>query len=329
MDSCEIVRRTIEFGDPPRVPFFQHEIEDLPDDICDCWEMDRAKNGWFFDNPAEDDWGCGWLASEVPNMGQVVHHPVASWDRLDRFIPPDPKDSFYYERLEQEMAAASDRYVVILCHFNLIDRLFMLHEPSRTLMDFYLEPERIEKLLDMILEFKLNMFRELQRRFGGRVHALFLTDDWGTQDNTFIGADLFEFFFLERYRQMVQEVHRNGWHFWLHSCGRINNFIPHFLDVGVDVLNMQQPLVNGIREIGESFAGKVCFLATADIQHTLTSNDPLRIRGEVQQLMSSWATTSGGVIAFRYNEPQSLGVSSDMTEVMLREFAEGSPYGSR
>ena len=79
MQSREIVRRTIEFKNPSRLPFFQHAIADVPDDVCDTWEMDRARNGWFFDTPGMDDWGCGWTVTDVKNMGQVVEHPLGGF----------------------------------------------------------------------------------------------------------------------------------------------------------------------------------------------------------------------------------------------------------
>ena len=322
MMSREIVRRAIELKKPPRLPFFQHEVEDLPDDVCDCWEMDRAEKGWFFDHAADDDWGCGWMVTDQKNMGQVVHHPLDDWGKLAGYRPPDPKNPFYYERIEEALAEAGDRYVVITSHFNLIERLHMLRGFVRTLEDFYLNPEKIEKVLDLILEFKLAQFDELHRRFGDRVDGLFLTDDWGTQEGTFISPALFESFFLERYRRMVQAVHGHGWHFILHSCGKVNEFVPYFIDAGVDVLNMQQPQVYGIEEIGRRFAGKVCFLTTADIQMTLPAGDPERIRAEVRELVENWSTPDGGFIVFNYGDPESLAVNPEMTEVMFRAFAE-------
>ena len=107
MNSRELVRRAIEFEKPERLPFWQHVFDDIPDDVCDCWEMDRGRNGWFFDNPVTDDWGCGWEKTEQKNMGQVVHHPLADWAALDTYVPPDPKDPFYFDRLEDELRAAS------------------------------------------------------------------------------------------------------------------------------------------------------------------------------------------------------------------------------
>ena len=59
--------------------------------------MDRQQAGWVFDTPGPDDWGCGWAATDVKNIGQVVEHPLKKWPDLDRYRPPDPRNPFYYE----------------------------------------------------------------------------------------------------------------------------------------------------------------------------------------------------------------------------------------
>ncbi|MCC7263167.1 MAG: hypothetical protein IT369_11680, partial [Candidatus Latescibacteria bacterium] len=126
MERREIVRRAIEFETPPRLPFFlggswsdklSAVIQDFPNDVCDCWEMDRQEKGWFFDNPAPDDWGCHWKKTEIKNMGQVVGHPLEDWHALSSFRPPDPRNPFYFARIEEGIKDARDRYVVITSHF--------------------------------------------------------------------------------------------------------------------------------------------------------------------------------------------------------------------
>jgi uroporphyrinogen decarboxylase len=321
MERREIVRRAIEFGTPPRLPFWQNVLAEVPNDVCDCWEMDRAKRGWFFDHAAEDDWGCGWaVTATAKNMGQVVSHPLADWTKLDGYRPPNPRDPFYFERIGDTIAQAGDRYVTVACHFNLMERLHMLHGFSQTLADFYGEPAKIERVLDMILEFKLGLFDELNRRYGDRVDGIFFTDDWGTQQGTFISGRMFEDFFLKRYRALADAVHGYGWHFMLHSCGKVNAFIPYFLEAGFDVLNLQQPRAYGIAEIGRRFAGKVCFLTTADIQATMPGGDLEKIRAEVCELVENWATPKGGFIVFNYGFDEAIGTTRQATEAMFREF---------
>ena len=320
MDRREIVRRAIEFDRPPRLPFWQHQVAGIPDDVRDCWEMDRQAAGWFFDHAAPDDWGCLWSVTEQKNMGQVTGHPLADWARLDHYRPPDPREPYYYARLEAEMADAADRYVAVTSHFNLIERLHMLHGFRATLEDFYLEPAKIERVLDMILDFKLAQFAELHRRFGDRVHGLFLTDDWGSQEGAFISPAMFRAFFAGRYRQLAEAIHGYGWHFFLHSCGRINDLVPILIEAGVDVLNMQQPQAYDLVAFGHRFAGQVAFLTTADIQATLPTGNAELVRAEVRELVAHWSTPQGGFIVFNYGDPAALAVRPEMTEVMFREF---------
>ncbi|MFH1008181.1 MAG: uroporphyrinogen decarboxylase family protein [Candidatus Latescibacterota bacterium] len=335
MDGREIVRRAIAFDTPPRLPFFlggswsdklSAVIRDFPNDVCDCWEMDRQESGWYFDNPVRDDWGCQWRRTDVNNMGQVVGHPLADWSALSSFCPPNPKNPFYFARIEDGIKHAKERYVVLTSHFNLFERLHMLHGFSRTLEDFYLEPEKIHQLLDMILAYKIAHLEEAARSFGDRVHGIFLTDDWGTQTNTFVSTAIFEAFFSGRYRQLFDAIHSHGWHVILHSCGRVNHFVPLFIDVGVDVLNMQQPQAYGLREFGEQFAGKVCFLTTVDIQATLPKEDPDAVRAEARELVQNWSKPEGGFIVFNYGDSEGIGVTDAIAEVMFREFYDLREY---
>ena len=322
MRSEEIVRRAIEFSSPPRLPFFQHVVPDAPDDVWDIWEMDRAEAGWFFDTPGMDDWGCCWSVTECKNMGQVVEHPLADFSALEHYRPPNPRNPFYFQRVEPLLNQANHRYLVVTSHFNLIERLHMLRGFAAALEDLYLEPRRTEQLLDSILEFKCAQLFELHRRFGNAVHGIFLTDDWGTQQGLFIGLDLFDQFFAPRYRILFDTIHGFGWHVILHSCGKINALVPRLIELGVDVLNMQQPNAYGLVEFGEQFKGKVCFLTTVDIQTTLPQGNEAEIRREARKLVQHWSTPQGGFIVFNYGDPEALGIRPELSIIMFDEFTK-------
>ncbi len=320
MSSEELVRKAIEFNCPERLPFFQHEHADIPDDVLDIWEMDRAQSGWFFDDPRPDDWGCVWKATDIKSMGQVVGHPLADWSALKTYRPPDHRNPYYFERVAEELRNAGGRYVVVTSHFNLIERLHMLRGFEQTMQDFYLAPEKIEKTLDLILEHKIGLFRELYRRFGGRIHGLFLSDDWGTQQGTYVSPETFAAFFLDRYTTMFSEIHALGYHAILHSCGKVNDFVPFFIEAGADVLNMQQPRAYGIEEIGRLYAGKICFLTTVDIQSTLPRGIDREIIDEAELLVKSWSTPEGGFIVFNYGDPAAINVRPEISRVMFAAF---------
>jgi len=326
MNSIEIVRRAIEFDCPPRLPFWQEGVADVPDDIWSIWEMDRAEAGWFFGEGGMDDWGCRWDITEVKNMGQVAEHPLSNWSTLDTYRPPNPRNPYYFERIEPLLEQARDRYVVLTTHFNLIERLYMLRGFAATMEDFYLNPHRVHQVLDMILEFKIELLDELHRRFGDRVNGIFMTDDWGTQRGTFVSKEIFEQFYPERYRKLFDAIHKHGWHVILHSCGRVNDFVPRFIDMGADVLNLAQPQAYGLVAFGEQFRGKICFLTTADIQSTLPRGIEEEVREEVRQLVRHWSTPEGGMIVFNYGDPSAVAVKPEIADIMADEFVKQMHY---
>jgi len=221
---------------------------------------------------------------------------------------------------------AGDRYVALTAHSLLFSRLHKLRGFTETLEDFYLEPEKVGRVLDMIVDFKVQQCIELHRRFGDRIDGLFVADDWGTQERTFVGPNILQDFFAPRYKTIFDAIHDCGWHVILHSCGRINAFVPTFIELGVDVLNMQQSQSYGVVEFGEQFRGRVCFLATVDIQTTLPRGDEQEIRDEARLLVRHWSTPAGGMIAFDYGAWEAVGVKPEAPRIMFDEFARLSRF---
>ena len=273
-----------------------------------------------------DDWGCGWATTAVKNIGQVSEYPLTEWSALERYRPPNPCNPFYYERLDPLLRAACDRYVCLTAHSLLFSRLHKLRGFTATMEDFYLEPERVHRVLDMIVDFKVRQCEELHRRFGDRIHSLFMTDDWGTQEGTFVSRKIFQEFFASRYKQIFDAIHGFGWHAILHSCGKVNQFVPLFLEAGADVLNLQQSRNYGLVEFGQQYRGKVCFLATVDIQSTLPRGIEAEVRQEARLLIENWGTAEGGFIAFDYGAWEAAGVRPEVPRVMFDEFARLMHY---
>ena len=73
------------------------------------------------------------------------------------------------------------------------------------------------------------------------VSAMFLTDDWGSQDALMISPAMWRRHFKEYYRRIFAEVHRWGKDVMFHSCGNVASIIPDLIEVGVDVLDPLQP----------------------------------------------------------------------------------------
>jgi len=318
MSSYEVVRRAVAFGGPERLPV-RFGTLGLSDTHSVNWN--QIGTGDHSLRETLDEWGCTWVRSETANMGQMKGHPLADWASLDHFRWPDPDDPAFYAGMAARFAGADDKYVMTGIFMLLFERMHALHGFENTLRDFYGEPERIEALADRIVAFDLGVIENIGRRFPGQIHGLGFTDDWGAERAGFISPKLFDAFFKPRYKRLFDAMHAQGWHVWMHSCGKVDAYIDSLIEAGVNVLNLQQPRVFGdLAEFGRRFAGRVCLESLCDIQHTLPFASDDAIRAEARLLVEHWGTPAGGFVLSDYGDGQAIGVPLEKKQVMLDAF---------
>jgi uroporphyrinogen decarboxylase len=321
--SYDVVRKAIEFDRPDRLPV---RFDSLG--ISDVHSVGWSQIGTGDHELPQtvDEWGCLWQRSETKNMGQVKGYPLISWDNLDSYCWPDPDNPLFYAQMEQKFKNSTDKYICTGIFMLLFERMHALHGFENTLADLLLEREKIEFLADKIVEFDLGIIANISSRFQNQIHGFSFTDDWGTQNNLFIKPQLWDAFFKVRYKIIFDAIHAAGWHVWMHSCGMVTPIIGGLIEIGVNVINLQQPRALGIEIVGEKFAGRVCFESLCDIQHTLPFADENEIAEEAALLLQSWGTPDGGFILSDYGDGRAIGVPIDKKMHMLSAFNTLDPY---
>jgi hypothetical protein len=322
MTEYEIIRRAIEFDSPPRIG--------IRFDECGVNDIYTVAFGFGSDydtsNPDMDEWGCVHEKTDMPNMGQVKRHPIQTRSDLEKHRFPRADDDARYEAIDMVLPYAGDRYALGYIGFGLFEQLHFLHGFTESLTDLYVDPPLIEKLLDIILDFKLGLVENFRRRFPNNIHGVTMTDDWGTQQALFISVPMWRQFFRPRYKKLFDAAHEAGMHFWLHSCGRVNDLIPEFIDLGLDVINLQQPRALGIEEIGQHFRGKICFESLVDIQATLPNGSGEEIDEEAELLLKHWSTPAGGFILSDYDDSAAIQVSYEQKKRMFDAFKKAGGF---
>jgi len=330
MNSREIMERAIEFKQPSRLPviFDDFGVTDMVGIGVNPSPM-TARDGYEF-----DEWGCGWEKHpDTPNIGMVKVHPLEDLRKLDRMAHPDWNADWHWEKLPAMLAAAErdGKYVTGALSHLLFERMCDLHGMTNVLEALLLDPPAMADLADRIMAVQFEYLENLARRAGRRVHAIGMTDDWGTQTAPLVGLDLWYRFFAPRYQAYFKRMHELGYHVWLHSCGKITDLIEGFIAVGVDVVNLQQVNTLGIPEVGRRYRGRITFWTLADIQHTLPRNDPALVDRDVAALMTHWADRRGGIVFTDYGDDASIGLPDKaIKRHMYRRFSEWSErlYGT-
>jgi uroporphyrinogen-III decarboxylase len=254
-------------------------------------------------------------------MGQITVHPLAEWGGLDTYRWPDPDDPKFFYGLEERAEAIPDEYYITTSIFMLLfERLHGLRGFENMMADLYLERENLEKLADRIVDFDIRIIENIASRCPGKIDGFSFTDDWGSEQALLIDPKMWREFFKPRYKKIFDAIRKAGWHVWMHSCGKVNDILGDLIDIGCQVVNLQQPRLLGIEEVGKQFAGRICFEALCDIQHTLPFKDAEDIEKEAKLLLDFWGTDTGGFIFSDYGDDVAINATPEKKRAMFDAF---------
>jgi uroporphyrinogen-III decarboxylase len=82
-------------------------------------------------------------------------------------------------------------------------------------------------------------------------------------------------------------------HFWLHSCGNIESFIPDLIEIGLDVIHPIQKYTMDERNIASKFGKDICIWAGMDVQRTIPYGSPDDVRKELRFLYDTYYRKEG------------------------------------
>ena len=83
-------------------------------------------------------------------------------------------------------------------------------------------------------------------------------DDWGTERDTFFGPAMMEEIVYEPTKLIIDAIKEHGACFQLHSCGKIERFVPYMIDLGVDFIQLQRR-ANDVPMLKEKYGDRIGF----------------------------------------------------------------------
>ena len=310
MDSRTLVKKTLEFDHPDRVPRhkwvlpwadFNHPQamsklrQEFPDDIeivpqlltvpLPATSGDAYETGLY-----TDEWGAVWENRQRGIVGEVKEPIIKDWADLSRV-------RFPREHLAIDQAAinafchGNDRFNLAGCLPRPFERLQFLRGTENLYIDLALEDPDMEAFLDRLHDFNCDL---LQAWVKTDVDGIFFMDDWGAQQSLLINPEQWRRYFKEKYQEYIAIAHQAGKKAFMHSDGFILSIYPDLIEIGLDALN-SQIFCMGIDKLAE-FRGRITFWGEIDRQHILPAADISLARQAVADFMAGlWA--DGGVIA--------------------------------
>lgn len=323
----EIVQAALRFQKPERLPV-RMGCFGCDDTVGIPVETRREER----DGVEIDEWGCAWERTDVKNMGQVKGHPLGSLSEFEKVTVPDYSLDWRFAECEEalRLAEREGKYTNAGIFMVLFERMHSHAGFENVLVGLYDDRANAEALADKIVDAHLVFVRTCQERFGNRLHAFGMTEDWGTQNAAFISMDLWYDFFFPRYKRLFDAMHEGGQDVWVHSCGKVNEVVQGFIDAGVNAVNLQQPRALGIEEMGSRYRGKITFESLADIQATLPVGSQELVEADARALAEHWMQPEGGFVFSDYGDDEAIGASPQVKRWMYEAFSKVSEdlYGN-
>lgn len=292
MQPREIVLRAIERTGPPRTPV-NYCNRDFECSDAVAWGYGPAA-GFVRHEPGATEWGYTWHVLDR-TMGQPKTHPLADWNNICRYVPPDPAAPGRFDGLDQWLTQWPDRFTRFSLGITGFNQATFLRDFEAFLTDLYTDRDRAEKVLDFVFDFENGLIgRAVQYPFD----AVAFGDDWGTQQGLMIPLDLWREVFRPRYAEQFARVRRAGKKVWFHSCGHVHAIIGDLIDIGVDVVELLQPDLLGIDRLAADFGGRVCFCCSVDHQRRAISGTRDDIFAYARRLRDTLGAFNGGFIAY-------------------------------
>lgn len=308
MSGRELITRVIERKDAPRIGFdfnapYQSDI---------IWQPIG-----YFENPYEkySRWGkypeimekvpgfsgevrvdnlgniCGRLGNDV--NGECIKGVLQDdWELLNSFQFPE-FDQKEIEKLYASNLGDSGKFVACATSVSVFSTLRDVRLMDNALMDTVLEPDSVQEFLEKV-KVVLMKTADLAQKIGG--HALFLYDDWGMQHAPFISPASFAELFKPIYKELADELHNRNMKLFLHSCGLVWDFIPHFIDAGIDVLQFDQPELSGSENLARTYGKKVTIYSPVDIQKIMSTGNRELIESTAHNMIEVFKKYADGAL---------------------------------
>ena len=199
----------------------------------------------------------------------------------------------------------TDKAFLIGVGCNLFEWGTFLRRIDNFLMDLYLDPANVHRLLDKLMEMHMDFLSKVCESVGDIVEIIKFGDDLGTNTGPFMPPEIYNEFFGPRHKILCDYVKANSTaHTMLHCCGGIYELIPELIEAGFEILNPVQ--INAVnmeperlkKEFGKdlTFWGGGC-----NTQSILNQATPKQVKDHVRRNIEVFSKGGGFVFTTVHN----------------------------
>lgn len=204
-----------------------------------------------------------------------------------------------------ELKEQTDKAILLGVGCNLFEWGCFLRRMDNFLMDLFLNPDDVHRLLDQLMDRHMDMLTHVCDAVGDIVDIVKFGDDLGTNSGPLFSVETYNEFFKPRQKIMCDYVKSNSsMHTMLHSCGGIYELIPGLIDAGFEILNPVQ--INAVnmeqKTLKKEFGKDLTFWGGgADTRNVLNNGTPQEVKEHVKYNLEIFSKGGGFVFNTVHN----------------------------
>ena len=275
MTKREVIKCVLDGKKPPYVPWsfkFTKEPKEALMQYYDTDDLDPVLGNHILQLGSDIGFFEDLGGDYVRDVFGVV------WDRsVDKDIG-DVKGC----NIESEISKKPDMFRVFQIGFSLYERAWTLRGIENLLMDFYINPQFVNQLLDAICDYNL---RQIDKALEYDIDAVYFGDDWGQQIGLIMGYDLWKEFIYPRLQRMYGRVRQADKYVMIHSCGDVDELFDDLISIGLNCFNPFQPEVMDVDDLLGRYRGRLAFHGGLSMQKTLPFGTKEEVARESRHLL--------------------------------------------
>lgn len=284
--------------------------------IPDFEKIVRLSNGI---HELTDDWDCLWKMDESKDLYfnqytyPLEHYPSIE-EGLKHYKGPDIRNNAASIRKDLSEQALNTGDYGVLADRNcagLTEVSLRVRGYQNWYMDTVIDPAGVEKLLELILQYKLSYWDLVidwltENDLCDRVSVIAECDDLGTQTSTLLEPDFLRKTVISRFARLWGHIKKRMPHvkIFMHTCGSVRVLLPDLIEAGLDIYNpVQFTAVNmELEGLKKDFGKDLTFWGGGvNTQSTLKTGKPQEVSDEVKKILDIMAPGGGFVFNTVHN----------------------------
>jgi uroporphyrinogen decarboxylase len=247
-----------------------------------------------------DEWGTGKVKGSMYHYEHFLF-PMDKFEspaEVEKYPFPDFMNPKYHSHFEREVKAYHDRDLAVMGELTstLFEVTWSMRGMENLLMDFTLNPDLAEVLLDRVFNLRLQQAKRFAK---AGVDIIRFGDDIGQQNGLIMSPETWRKWIKPRFAGLVSGVKEINPDILVfnHCDGDATLLIPEFIEIGVDILNPVQPECMDAVKVKKDFGNRLSFWGTVGTQTTMPFGTPDDVRKVVKERVETVGEGGGLLIA--------------------------------